>query len=104
MIALAPGTSTINIRNCPYLGGGPSCEALLILSLGIISISCYKDVTDQPCSSWNPGDCRGERLRVKETDAKWRQSHQAFPLLLVNLPVQVRSQYFQAIAVSKYLL
>jgi hypothetical protein len=49
-------------------------------------------------------DYRSERLRVKKTDAKWRQKCQAFLLLSVDMWAQVRSQCFLAKALSKYLL
>jgi hypothetical protein len=97
---LVPMSSLIIIGNCPHFGVGLSLKALLVLSLGVVSVSCHKDVLFFLESQVTVG----QRFRVKETDARWRQGGQAFILLLDNLWTQRRSRCLLTKAVSKCLL
>jgi hypothetical protein len=102
MIAPAPGCSLIITGNCPHLEDSLSCEALLFLSLGVVSIPCHKDLITQSCPAWIPRWLQREQFKAK-TDTNWGQRCQAFLLLLVNSWAQGRSWWFSA-KMSKYLL
>jgi ABC-type Mn2+/Zn2+ transport system permease subunit len=75
-------------------------EALLCLSLGVVSILAM----DQSHPHLDSMMIAGERLRVNETDAKWTQRCHAFILLLVILWTLAGPIAFLGKGTSKCLL
>jgi hypothetical protein len=55
------------------LGGCLSCEALLILSLEVVSVPHQKDVINQSCPCWNPRWLQKTKTESKQDNVKWRQ-------------------------------
>jgi hypothetical protein len=81
MIAPAPGCSLI-FRVIVLISEWSVLPDSAVLSLEVVSFPCHKDVFNQSCSSLEPKVPAEERLRAKETGAKWREGCQAFLLLV----------------------
>jgi hypothetical protein len=83
----APGYSLIIVGNCLHLGGGLYCKALL--SIGIISATCHKDVFYHSCPFLIPTYLEEGMTQSKEQHIQNGDRDAKLLLFLVNLWIQV---------------